>query len=436
MSAQPKPRERVVILGGGFGGVAAARALRGAPVDITLIDKRNHHLFQPLLYQVAGAVLSPSDIASPLRSMFSGQKNLMVLLGEATEVSLAERRVTVRGPDGGLRDSPYDRLIIAAGMTNSWFGRDAEWAPHAPGMKDLDDALDIRRRVLGAFERAEWTEDREERRRLLTFVVVGGGPTGVEMAGALSEIARRSLAADFRRIDPTDARVVLIEANTGILPPYPSELRLSAMEQLVALGVEVRLGYRVSRIDEGGVNLALPNGPEERIETRTVVWAAGLKGAPLAGTLGVESDRAGRPKVLPDLSIPGHPEAFVIGDLAWATDPQGQPFPGVAQNAIQGGDYVGRLISAEVAAVAKGRPAPPRGAYAYRDLGSMATIGRSKAIASVAGMQFSGRFAWLLWLFIHIMALVGFRNRVLVWLQWSWSYLTWQRHARIIRDRE
>jgi NADH dehydrogenase len=256
------------------------------------------------------------------------------------------------------------------------------------------------------------------------------------MAGALSEIARRSLAADFRRIDPTDARVVLIEANTGILPPYPSELRLSAMEQLVALGVEVRLGYRVSRIDEGGVNLALPNGPEERIETRTVVWAAGLKGAPLAGTLGVESDRAGRPKVLPDLSIPGHPEAFVIGDLAWATDPQGQPFPGVAQNAIQGGDYVGRLISAEVAAVAKGRPAPPRGAYAYRDLGSMATIGRSKAIASVAGMQFSGRFAWLLWLFIHIMALVGFRNRVLVWLQWSWSYLTWQRHARIIRDRE
>jgi NADH dehydrogenase len=436
VSAQPKPRERVVILGGGFGGVAAARALRGAPVDITLIDKRNHHLFQPLLYQVAGAVLSPSDIASPLRSMFSGQKNLMVLLGEATEVSLAERRVTVRGPDGGLRDSPYDRLIIAAGMTNSWFGRDAEWAPHAPGMKDLDDALDIRRRVLGAFERAEWTEDREERRRLLTFVVVGGGPTGVEMAGALSEIARRSLAADFRRIDPTDARVVLIEANTGILPPYPSELRLSAMEQLVALGVEVRLGYRVSRIDEGGVNLALPNGPEERIETRTVVWAAGLKGAPLAGTLGVESDRAGRPKVLPDLSIPGHPEAFVIGDLAWATDPQGQPFPGVAQNAIQGGDYVGRLISAEVAAVAKGRPAPPRGAYAYRDLGSMATIGRSKAIASVAGMQFSGRFAWLLWLFIHIMALVGFRNRVLVWLQWSWSYLTWQRHARIIRDRE
>lgn len=436
MSAQPKPRERVVILGGGFGGVAAARALRGAPVDITLIDKRNHHLFQPLLYQVAGAVLSPSDIASPLRSMFSGQKNLMVLLGEATEVSLADRRVTVRGPDGGLRDSPYDRLIIAAGMTNSWFGRDAEWAPHAPGMKDLDDALDIRRRVLGAFERAEWTEDREERRRLLTFVVVGGGPTGVEMAGALSEIARRSLAADFRRIDPTDARVVLIEANTGILPPYPSELRLSAMEQLVALGVEVRLGYRVSRIDEGGVNLALPNGPEERIETRTVVWAAGLKGAPLAGTLGVESDRAGRPKVLPDLSIPGHPEAFVIGDLAWATDPQGQPFPGVAQNAIQGGDYVGRLISAEVAAVAKGRPAPPRGAYAYRDLGSMATIGRSKAIASVAGMQFSGRFAWLLWLFIHIMALVGFRNRVLVWLQWSWSYLTWQRHARIIRDRE
>jgi len=416
-------RPRVLVIGGGFGGLSVVHGLRKADVDITLLDKRNHHLFQPLLYQVASAVLSPNDIASPLRAILAGQKNLTVLLGEAVAIDLTAKVVTARDPDGKSHALPYDRLVLAAGLATSWFGREEAWAPHAPGLKDLDDALALRHRVLSAFERAEWSAEAADRRRLLTFVVVGGGPTGVEMAGALAEIARRSLVSDFRRVAPAEARVVLVEGGAGVLGTYAPSLRQAALDSLLSLGVEVRLGQRVADIDENGVLVRLADGSEARIEAATVVWAAGLRAAPIAATLGTPSDRMGRLVVNPDLSLPGHPEVFVIGDLAAAKEPTDQ-WPGVAQNALQGGAFVARQIKAP--------PSQPA-VYRYRDLGSMATIGRSKAIAEVGGVALSGRLAWLMWLFIHLMALVGFRNRVAVLGEWAWSYLTWQRHARIIR---
>jgi NADH dehydrogenase len=423
------PIRHVVIVGGGFGGLACARALAGAPVQITLVDRRNHHLFQPLLYQVAGAALSPAEIAAPLRVVLRKQPNCAVMLGEVTRVNPQGRSVEVLAPDGP-RSLHFDALVVAAGMRNAWFGKDREWAPFAPGMKDLDDALEVRRRILLAFERAEWANSPEERHRLLTFVVVGAGPTGVELAGALVEIARRSLARDFRRINPTEARVVLIEGAPGVLPPYPPELRRAALEHLLAIGVEVRVGHRVQDIGPEGVSIVgTEGGAPEFIPSATVLWAAGLRAVPLADGLGVAQDRLGRLVVGPDLSLPGHPWIFAIGDLAASADAEGRPHPGVAQNAIQGGTFVAGLIAA-------GTPPAARPRYAYTDRGSMAVIGRSRAVVAAGPMQLSGRRAWVLWLFVHLMALVGYRNRLMVFLQWAMSFLTWERSGRLIRDRE
>lgn len=423
------PIRHVVIVGGGFGGLACARALAGAPVQITLVDRRNHHLFQPLLYQVAGAALSPAEIAAPLRVVLRRQANCAVMLGEVTRVNPEARSVEVMAPDGP-RTLHFDALVLAAGMRNAWFGKDAEWAPFAPGMKDLDDALEVRRRILLAFERAEWANSPDERRRLLTFAVVGAGPTGVELAGALVEIARRSLARDFRRINPTEARVVLIEGAPGVLPPYPPDLRRAALEHLLAIGVEVRVGHRVQDIGPQGVTIVpTEGGAAEFIPSATVLWAAGLRAVPLADALGVPQDRLGRLVVGPDLSLPGHPWIFAIGDLAASTDAEGRPHPGVAQNAMQAGAFVAGLIAA-------GKPPAERPRYAYVDRGSMAVIGRSRAVVSAGPMSLSGRRAWVLWLFVHLMALVGYRNRLMVFLQWAMSFLTWERSGRLIRDRE
>ncbi|MCB9777457.1 MAG: NAD(P)/FAD-dependent oxidoreductase [Alphaproteobacteria bacterium] len=425
MSGDPdggsRPRPRVVIVGGGFGGIAAARALARAPVDVVLVDKRNHHLFQPLLYQVATAALSPGDVAEPIRGMLAGQRNVEVLLARATAVEPGPRVLRTTA-----RDIPYDHLILAAGATHSYFGHD-EWAANAPGLKTLDDALEIRQRILLAFERAEWTDDPDERRRLLSFVVIGAGPTGVELAGAVAEIATRTLERDFRRIDPRTARVTLVEGADAVLRVYPDPLPARAARQLEGLGVQLRLGRQVVAVDEDGVVLGGGDGPDERIEARTVLWGAGVAGAPVAGTVGVPLDRAGRVIVGPDLTVPGHPELRVIGDLAhFAHTPDGQPLPGVAQVALQMGRHAGQDI-------ARGLRGQPTRSFRYRDLGSMATIGRSRAVAWIGRLKLSGIVAWWLWLFVHLMALVGFRNRVLVLIQWAWSYWTWDRSSRLIR---
>ncbi len=407
-------RKQVVIIGGGFGGLQTARALKDAPVDITLIDRRNHHLFQPLLYQVAGAALSPGDIAEPIRGILARQINARVLLAEARSIDV-ERQVVVTD----RREVGYDALVVAAGMVNHWFGND-EWAAHAPGLKTLDDALEHRRRILMAYERAEWATDPLERRRNLTFVVVGGGPTGVEMAGALAEIAHQTLKKDFRNIRPGEARIVLVEGGPGVLPGFGGDLPLKAFDALRRLGVEILLERRITGVDERGVWLG-----EERIEAATVVWAAGVKPAPIGAALGVPTER-GRVKVGPDLSIPGHREVFVIGDLAWYPGEDGRPLPGVAQVALQMGTHVARVLAADEA----GEPRPE---FRYRDLGGMATIGRRKAVAEIAGLRFTGALAWLVWLFIHLIALVGFRNRFVVLTAWAWNYVTFERNARLIR---
>jgi len=415
-SALP-PAKRVVIVGGGFGGLEVARALAKLPLQITLVDKRNHHLFQPLLYQVAGAGLSPSDIAVPIRGLMARYDNVHVVLGAARSVDLENRKVILDD-----RELPYDRLVLAAGATHSYFGHD-DWAKHAPGLKTMADALEIRQRVLLAFERAELATDPDQRRRWLTFVVVGGGPTGVELAGSLCEIARRTLVQDFRNIDPSLARVVLVESGNSLLGAFPAGLRERALRDLQALGVEVLFGRPVRQVDEDGVLVG-----EERILARNVLWAAGVAGVPLARTLGVPLDRAGRPVVEPDLTLPGHPEVAVIGDLAsFSHTPDGSPLPGVAQVAMQGGRLVADNLAREVA----GKPPRP---FVYKDLGSMATIGRSRAVAWLHDLQFSGFFAWLLWLFIHLISLVTFRSRLVVLTQWAWSYTTWQRTARLIHE--
>ncbi len=405
----------VVIVGGGFGGLAAAKALRDKPVRVTLVDKRNHHLFQPLLYQVASAVLSPSDIAEPFRAILRRQTNASVLLAEARQIDLGGRRIRC-----GERWLEYDSLILAAGMVNSWFGH-GDWEEHAPGLKSLDDALEMRRRILLAFERAEWCANPDERRRLLTFVVVGGGPTGVELAGALSEIARQTLLDDFRNIDPQDARVLLVEGGPGVLAGFSDPLPAKALKQLEAVGVEALLGERVTAIDARGVVLG-----SQRIEAATVLWGAGVSAARLGAELGVELDRAGRVLVEEDLSIRGHREVMVVGDLAHFAH-GGAVLPGVAQVAIQGGRHAARNLLADL----RGAPRKP---FRYRDLGSMATVGRKKAVADAFGLKLSGLIAWLAWLFVHLMALVGFRNRLVVLAQWAWSYFTFERNARLIRS--
>jgi NADH:ubiquinone reductase (H+-translocating) len=407
----------VVIVGAGFGGLTAAKELRDAPVRVTVVDRRNHHLFQPLLYQVATAALNPADISAPIRHVLRGQLNVDVLLGDVSAV-VPERRA-VRLADGD--ELRYDFLVVATGATHSYYGRD-EWAPVAPGLKTVEDALEIRRRVLVAFERAEREADEEARRALLTFVVVGAGPTGVELAGALAEIARHTLTADFRHIDPESARVILVEALPSVLPPYPPRLQDAARRQLEGLGVEVRTGAKVTRIDDQGVTVG-----DERIAARTVLWGAGVAASPLAATIGATRDRAGRVEVLPDLTVPGHPEIAVIGDLALARGPDGKPVPGVAPAAIQEGEHAAR----NVVRMLRGEP---RLAFRYRDKGSLATIGRAAGVAHIGRLQFSGFPAWLAWLLVHVFFLIGFRNRVAVILQWAWSYFTFSRGARLITD--
>jgi NADH dehydrogenase len=409
--------KRVVVVGGGFGGLAAVRSLAGADVGVTLVDRRNHHLFQPLLYQVATAALSAPDIAAPLRRILHRQRNVSVILDEVTGIDPASRTLQLTGSN-----LPYDHLVLATGASHSYFGHD-EWAEHAPGLKSLEDALSIRSRVLLAYEAAERTDDDAERRACLTFVVVGGGPTGVELAGALAEIARFTLTRNFRRFDPRDARVVLVEGEDRVLGTYPRELSESARRQLERLGAEVRTDALVTHVDAGGVEVG-----SERIEARTVLWAAGVAASPLGQFLGTPLDRAGRVLVEPDLTVPGHPEIFVVGDLA-AVQSDGRPVPGIAPAAIQMGVHAAHAIGRQL----RGESVDP---FRYRDKGTMATIGRSSAICVIGRLHLSGLVAWLAWLLVHIFFLIGFRNRAAVMLEWAWAYLTYQRSARVILDRQ
>jgi NADH:quinone reductase (non-electrogenic) len=413
LGAQELPS--VVVVGAGFAGLAAARALAGAPVRVTVVDRRNHHLFQPLLYQVATAALNPADIAQPIRRVLRRQRNAEVVLAGVTGVDLSRRRVLLA--DGEIE---YRQLILATGATHSYLGH-PEWAALAPGLKTVEDALEIRRRVLTAYERAEREPDAERRRACMTFVVVGGGPTGVELAGALAEVARRTLTADFRHIAPERSRVVLVEAAPRVLPAYPEELSGSARRQLERLGVEVRTGAPVSGIDDRG---AVAGG--ERLEAATVLWAAGVEASPLARSLGAPLDRAGRVRVNTDLTVPGHPEVYVAGDLAFL-EQDGRPVPGVAPAAIQQGRHAARNALRAL----RGEPLLP---FRYRDKGLLATIGRGAAVAAVGRARLSGFPAWLAWLFVHIYFLIGFRNRLAVLLQWAWSYLTFERGARLITE--
>jgi len=406
----------VVILGGGFGGLSAAKVLKGAPVDVTLIDRRNHHVFQPLLYQVATAALSPGEIASPIRWILRRQRNVRVLLAEVKEIDTTGRRVVLDSE--GKRHLGYDYLIVAAGAAHAYFGHD-EWRERAPGLKTLDDALAIRRRVLIAFERAELEHDTARQRRLLTFVIIGGGPTGVELAGAVAELSRHALSREFRAIKPDAARIVLVEAGPDVLPAFPPELRDFARRALERLGVEVHTGRPVTNVDEQTVQIG-----EERIEAGTVLWAAGVAAAGVGRTLGAPVDRAGRVLVQPDLSIPGHPEVFVVGDLATVVQ-DGRPLPGVAPVAIQEGQYAARTIVGDL----RGRPRAP---FRYHNLGDLATIGRAAAIADFGRFRLTGWIAWVAWLFVHILKLTGFRNRLVVLVQWAWAYFTYQRSIRLI----
>ena len=420
----------VVIIGGGFGGLDAARALRRAPVRVTVLDRHNYHLFQPLLYQVATASLSPGDIASPIRWVLRRQSNVAVLLAEARAIDTANRAVIVNGvesppgPAGALvRDAEpqpikYDYLIVAAGAAHSYFGRN-EWEAYAPGLKTLADALEVRRQVLLAFEAAERETDPERQRRLLTFVIVGGGPTGVELAGALAEIARQTLKKDFRAIRPESARIILAEGGPRLLAAFPESLAAAAARSLTRLGVEVRTSAIVTAVDAGGVEIGA-----ERIGAETILWAAGVQASPIAKSLGVPLDRAGRVLAEPTLAVPGHREIFVVGDIC-ALAQDGKPLPGVAQVAKQGGVHAARNILRAI----KGEPPL---SFRYRDYGNLATIGRGSAVAQIGSFKGSGFLAWLIWLFIHIFSLVGFRNRLAVFGEWGWSYLTQQRRVRLI----
>jgi len=407
-------KPRIVIVGAGFGGLSAAKALAGVPADVVLADRSNHHLFQPLLYQVATAGLAPTQIATPIRSILADQANVRALLGEVTGVDLAAKEVHL-----GARRLGYDQLILATGASHSYFGHE-EWAPSAPGLKNLDDALELRRRILLAFERAELETDEAARARLLTFVVIGAGPTGVEMAGAIAELARRALARDFRAIRGHMAKVVLIEAGPRVLPAFPEPLSLYAKRALEGLGVTVRVGESVTDCRHHGVALG-----NEVIPAATVIWAAGVMASPAATWLQTATDRAGRAVVAPDLSVPGHPEVFVIGDTAHV-DAGGTPLPGVAPVAKQQGAYVASAIAARLS----GRTAPPP--FRYRSSGALATIGRKAAVVDMAGLQLKGPLAWLLWSVAHIWFLIGFRNRLAVTLDWTWAYLTFERGARLI----
>jgi NADH dehydrogenase len=410
----PSSAPRVVVIGSGFGGLSAARRLARAPVRVTLVDRLNHHVFQPLLYQVATAALSPGDIASPIRWILSNQANTEVLMAEVVSIDLAAKKVML---DRG--ELPYDFLIVAAGATDAYFGH-SEWKRDAPGLKTIADALDIRRRVLTAFEAAEREEDPARQKRLLNFVIVGGGPTGVELAGALAEIARQTLRHDFRRIRPETAHVVLVEAGPKILATFPDDLRQSARTALDRLDVDVRESTRVTGIEKGRVQTSAGE-----IEAETVIWAAGVQASPLGKTMGVPLDRAGRVIVQSDLTVAGHPEVFVVGDLAAFTAENGTLLPGVAQVAMQEASHAASNVGRAVA----GQPYAP---FHYRNYGNMATIGRGAAIADLGKVHLSGFIGWLVWLFVHIRSLVGFRNRVVVFGEWAWSFFTLQRRVRLI----
>jgi NADH:ubiquinone reductase (H+-translocating) len=423
------PRPRVVIVGGGFGGLYCAMGLRKSPVDVTLVDRRNFHLFQPLLYQVATGGLSPANIAAPLRGILKRQKNARVWLGEVEDFDAAKKEV-IFGDGGRL---PYDMLVIAAGSSHHYFGRDAEWEPIAPGLKTIEDATEIRRNVLSAFEAAEREPDLEKRKKWMTFVVVGGGPTGVEMAGSIAELARITMKRDFRAIDPADCRVLLIEGQTRVLPMFHEKLSGKAAQALASLGVEVWLDCHVTNVTTEFVEVAFDVNQEiRRVETKTVVWAAGVKasglGRKLVERLGAKTDvdRGGRVGVAPDCSIPGHPEYFVIGDMMSLKNAAGKPLPGVAPVAMQQGHYVADVIDRRV------RGKSERGGFSYWDKGSMATIGRGRAVVETGRFKFSGFFAWLTWLFIHILYLARFENRALVMFQWFFNYVTRNRAARLI----
>jgi NADH dehydrogenase len=408
------PRPRVVIIGGGFGGLSAAKTLARAPVDIVLIDRHNHHVFSPLLYQVATAGLSPGDIASPIRWILRKQKNIQVWLAEAASIDPAAQVVHLR--DGELK---YDYLIVAAGGRTTYFGHD-DWQGHSHGLKTMQDALDIRRSVLIAFERAERERDRDAQRKLLTFVVVGGGPTGVELAGALAEISRHALAHDFRRIDPESARIILIEAAPDVLGTYPPPLHDFARRALERLGVSVWTGSGVTEIKEGHVRLGA-----ETIDAGTVIWAAGISAVPLARTLGAPVDRGGRVMVNPDLTIPGFQNVYVVGDSATLAGEDGKPLPGVIQVALQ----QARRAAENIVLTVKGEPRQP---FKYHDLGNMATIGRNSAVCDLGWLRLKGYLAWWFWLLLHIYKLIGFRNRLSVMTQWAFSYMTYQRSVRLI----
>jgi NADH:quinone reductase (non-electrogenic) len=409
----------VVIVGAGFGGLEAAKALRHAPVEMTVIDRVNHHCFQPLLYQVATAALSPADIAWPIRSILSTQKNTRVVMADVTAIDTDAKELRTD------RTAPfrYDFLVIATGVTHSYFGHD-EWAPYAPGLKRIEDATEIRRRLLRAFEAAEVSEDAAERRRLMNFIVVGGGPTGVELAGACAEVARYVLSRDFRRIDPRTSRILLIEAGPRILPTFPQDLARYAHRTLERMGVEVFTATAVSDCDETGVGTA----DGRRFEGATIVWAAGVMASPAAQWLGAAHDKAGRIAVAPDLKVEGADNVYAIGDVARVARPDGRPLPGIAPTAKQMGRYVGRAIAARVA----GRPAP--GPFRYRHYGDLATIGRRAAIVSIGRFRLRGFLGWLFWSIIHIYFLIGTRHRLMVAFEWLWDYLTFQRGARLITD--
>jgi NADH dehydrogenase len=413
------PDGHVVVIGGGFGGLTAVKALARAPVRVTLIDKRNHHLFQPLLYQVATAALAPSDIAEPLRAILGRQGNAEVLLAEVLDVDVARKVVITEA-----REVRYDYLVLAAGAESNWFGH-GEWVPNAPGLKTISDALEIRQRVLEAFEEVEWSTDPERVRQLLTFAVIGGGPTGVEMAGAIQEIACYTLVEDFKHVDPKLLRVVLIEAVPKILTAMPDPLQEAAKKHLTDLGVELWLGRPVERIEDG---LVVAGG--EELRARTIVWAAGVRASPLAKALGAPLDRAGRVVVRPDLSIPDHPEVFAIGDLAHVDQEGGTIVPGVAPAAMQMGKFVARAIVAD-------HRGKPRGTFVYKDKGSLATIGRSRAVADLPFGRFRGFVAWMIWAVVHLMSIVSYRNRAVVAVKWLWSWFTFDRSSRVMwRDEQ
>jgi NADH dehydrogenase len=409
-------RPRVVIAGAGFGGLTATKSLAKAAVDVTLIDAQNHHCFQPLLYQVATAALSPADVAWPIRAILRKQQNARVIMAQVTGIDVEARRVRTTEVD-----LAYDYLVLATGATHSYFGHD-DWAPYAPGLKHISDATEIRRRFLMAFERAEVVEDDAERQRLLTFVIVGGGATGVEMAGAIAEVAQRTLRHDFRHIDPRRSRIVLIEAGLRVLPAFPESLSDYAARSLQSMGVEVELGHMVTGCDGRGVTLK----DGRRIDAATVIWAAGVVASPAANWIDAEHDRAGRIKVKPDLSVPGRPEIFAIGDTASVTNRDGRPVPGIAPAAKQMGSYVAEVIAARVEGAA------PPGPFVYHHAGDLATIGRKSAVVKLGVFQLKGFLGWVFWSVVHIYFLIGIRNRFVVALNWLWSYLTFQRGARLI----